>query len=997
MVVFRGLLFSLLALTSTIAVAEVDFQTDIRPLLSDRCFKCHGFDDEKREADLGLHLFEEATRDLGGYQAIKPGDADASEVLHRLISDDPDNVMPPPDANKPKFSEAEVDLIRRWINSGAKFEKHWAFEKPIRPELPQGGESKRHPVDQFLDREIESSEIAVNSEADPYTLVRRLSYDLRGIPPTVAEADAFVSAYEKDRESAWSNLVDAFLDSPAYGQKWAREWLDLARYADSNGYEKDRPRSIWPYRDWVVDALQADMPYDQFTIEQLAGDMLPNPTQAQLIATGFNRNTMLNEEGGIDPLEFRFHAMVDRVATTGSVWMGLTTGCAQCHTHKFDPITHTDYFALFALLNNADEPEMEVEVPELVKTRAELDAKIEALEKEAFKNVKPGAYEAWLEQRKQEAVVWTSLKPLEATSNLPLLEIEDDDAIFASGDFTKRDVYDVKLDLSPHADKNITAIRIEVMPDKRLPAGGPGTAYYEGRSGDFFLSEVKAKADGVPVEFSEASVSFGKLAVGSGKAEGANIFDGDGSTGWSTATQAGKGNELVINLKSPLSGQKTLDLNLLFERHFVAALGKFRVSVTTLEAPVNARANGVPNPHDIPDWLMRKHYLASTPGMKTFQDQIAALEKRKPKLPTTLVFRERPEHNPRVTRRHHRGEYMRAKEEVAPAVPVIFEPIPEGQPQNRLGLARWLVSDRNPLAARVAVNRAWRSFFGTGILETSGDFGYQSNQPSHPELLDWLATEFVANGWSTKSLHRLIVTTEAYRRDSRIESTQLEQDPDNRLLARGPRFRLTGEMLRDGALQSAGLLSLKEGGPGVYPPQPDSVAALAYGKSTWTHSKGEDRYRRSLYTFVKRTAPFAAYLAFDGPTGESCIPRRDRSNTPLQALTLLNDEMFAEAAEAIAHETGLGEGLNPVESSRAPREKIESLFRKILTRPPTERESSDLVDYYKTQIERLGSGDLNAGDILESGEPEKENANEIAALKMVARVLLNVNEFITKG
>jgi hypothetical protein len=986
---FAVLLLGLcLGLPRVAGAQEVSFQRDIRPLLSDRCFKCHGFDDEMREADLGLHLFEEATRDLGGYRAVAPGDSAASELIARLISDDADEVMPPPKSNKPKFSEAEVALMKRWIDQGAKYEQHWAFIKPVASAVPAG---EGHAIDRFLAGPLAASGLEVNERADPYTLIRRLSYDLRGLPPTVAETDAFVAAHSADPVKAWANLVDSFLASPAYGERWARDWLDLARYADSNGYEKDRARSIWPYRDWVVRALNADMPYDQFTIEQLAGDMLPDPTIDQLVATGFHRNTMLNEEGGIDPLEFRYHAMVDRVAATGSVWMGLTTGCAQCHTHKFDPITHTDYFALMALMDNADEPEIEVPVPALEERRTTIRQQMDELEAAAFAGIDEARYQAWLAEQKKTRTPWTALPPLSAKSNMPLLEIEPDHAIFASGDFTKRDVYEITLDLSAAGNEPVTALRLEVLPDPRLPANGPGAAYYEGRKGDFFLSEVTATADGQPVPFADASVSFGKISIGSGAAEGKNIFDGDGSTGWSTATQEGQSNELVIVLASPLTGKTKLDLTLLFERHFVAGLGKFRLSATTAKEGVIANASRFPDPFAATDRELRLAYVRAVPEFEKFRTDYDTLLKSIPAFPTTLVMKERPPQNPRVTKRHHRGEYLSPKEDVAPAVPVVFEPIPEDQAANRLGLAKWLVSDRNPLAARVAANRAWTSFFGRGIVNTLGDYGYQSAQPSHPELLDWLAIELVAKGWSMKTLHRTIVTSAAYQRDSRIDSVQLGNDPDNVLLARGPRFRLTGEMIRDSALHASGLLSTKTGGPGVFPPQTESVVGLSYGGAgDWKVSTGEDRYRRSLYTFAKRTAPYAAYLTFDGPTGESCQPQRDRSNTPLQALTLLNDPMFHEAAEALAKSTGSGEGAKPVD----PGVRLEQLFRRILTRPPTVEEKADFLAFYEAQRVRLDAGDLQAATLLE----DKINPTpETAAWKMVARVLLNLNEAITKG
>lgn len=992
---FWCILVALLVVAKGGALEEVSFSRDIRPLLSDRCFKCHGFDEETKEADLGLHSFSEATRDLGGYRAIVPGDADASELVARIISEDRDEVMPPPTANKPRFSPEEVDLMRRWIEQGAKYEKHWAFVKPVKPAVPQG--NVPHPIDRFLDEAIDKQGLERNEEADPYTLVRRLSFDLRGLPPTPEEIAGFVANYQKDSEEAWKTVVDDFLKSPAYGERWARDWLDLARYADTNGYEKDRPRSIWPYRDWVVRALNEDQPYDQFTIEQIAGDMLTNPTIEQLIATGFHRNTMLNEEGGIDPLEFRYHAMVDRVATTGSVWMGLTTGCAQCHTHKFDPITHTDYFSLMALLNNADELEIAVPDASIAAQQQSVEKQMGDLEKEAREAIDPAKFDAWVANEQKRAVDWIPLEPKTMKSNLPFLEKQEDFSIYSSGDFTKRDVFDLVFDLGDSkSEENITAIRIEAIPDSRLPAGGPGTVYYEGRKGDFFLSEVTVAVDGAPVEFRASSVSFGKIAVGSGSAEGSNVYDGDGSTGWSTATQEGKRNELVLNLKKPIPAKGNLDFQMLFERHFVAALGRFRISVATNENDAVAMGYPFPDFRKASREEKEKAYLRSSPDFADFQKKIAALEKKSPAFPTTLVFQERPTENPRQTYLHHRGEYLSKREEVSPAPPAIFDPIPEDLPKNRLGLAHWLVSDGNPLGARVAVNRAWRAFFGTGIVKTSGDFGYQSELPAHPELLDWLAVSLVEGGWSMKSLHRQIVTSAAYRRDSAISSLQREQDPDNRFLARGPRFRLTGEMIRDAALRSAGLLSSKQGGPGVFPPQPKSVVAMAYGNTAWNVSKGEDRYRRSLYTFAKRTSPFAAYLVFDGPTGESCLPRRDRSNTPLQALTLLNDPMFGEAAVALGMKLG-GDatGLSVVPNRIGSNDRIGELFLRILSRPPTDLERRSIEDYYKKQIARFEAGELNPAAIL--GETGKDPTAEKAAWTMVARVLLNLNEAVTRG
>lgn len=957
--------------------AEVDFARDIRPILSDRCFKCHGFDEEGRKADLGLHTLESAMRD----GAIVPGSPEESLIMERILSDDPDEVMPPPSANKPTLDPEEAELFRKWIAGGARYEEHWAFVSPRENLKDPPTSISGNPVDGFIGEKLEERGWDFAAEADPHTLVRRLYLDLIGLPPTLGEVAAFIGKHRTEPDDAVASLVDQLLDRPEYGERWARLWLDLARYADTNGYEKDRPRSIWPYRDWVINALNDDMPYDQFTIEQLAGDMLPDATLDQKIATGFHRNTMLNEEGGIDPLEFRFHAMVDRVATTGVVWMGLTTGCAQCHTHKFDPITHEDYFSMFALLNNADEPEIEAPSPEIEARRREFLNEMARLEAKMIDEIDTVAFEQWKATELAKTAPWHFLRPVTMESTLPRLSLMEDDSVFASGDFNKRDVYDLIFELD-HLEKPVTAIRIEALPDERLPAGGPGAAYYEGRKGDFFLSEVEAKGDGKPVEFVSATVDFGKIYIGGGKVEGANVFDGNGSSGWSTATREGERHELVIRLKEPLSADR-LDLKMIFERHFVAALGRFRISVTTVDREVRARGGEIPDLTRATEEELKREYIRTAPALKEARKAVEQLKKRVPAVPTTLVMREW-QGDTRKTFRHHRGDYLQPREEVSPRVPEIFEGIPEDQPANRLSFARWLVSESNPLAARVAVNRAWRAFFGRGLVHTAGDFGYQSELPSHPELLDYLAVRFIDGGWSLKKLHCLIATSRTYRQDATITPRLLAEDPKNIYLARGPRFRLDGEMIRDAALRSSGLLTQKVGGPSVYPPQPASVSEAAYGKPKWNASGGGERYRRSLYTFAKRTAPFAAYLSFDGPTGESCLARRERSNTPLQALTLLNDRMFTEAAVAIGLEVS---GLPPGDAA-------DQLFRRILTRPPSRSESDQLIEFYYSQLSRIGAGDLDVTRILEGKNSTNISA---AAWSMVARALYNLDEAVTKG
>lgn len=975
----------------------ISFNRDVRPILAAKCFACHGPDEQQREADLRLDVREDALAS----EAFVPGKADDSELIRRLFSDDADERMPP--EGEDQLNAKEKAILREWIATGGNYEQHWAFIPPQRPEPPQVTmvDWPRNGIDHFVLARLEREGLTPSQPADRYTLCRRVYLDLIGLPPTPEEADAFVNDQDP---AAYEKLVDRLLKSEQYGERWARLWLDLARYSDTNGYEKDRPRSIWPYRDWVIQALNADMPFDQFTIEQIAGDMLPDATMAQRIATGFHRNTMLNEEGGIDPLEYRFYAMVDRVATTGTVWLGLTTGCSQCHSHKYDPISQTDYYRVMALLNNADEPDLIVPDPATTERRQKIEEQIAALEA-ALPNKFPPlkgsgtaeelrtaaieqAFANWVGREAKASVRWAVVKPHYLATNLPKLEVLEDGSIFSTGDVTKRDVFTLRFKV----EEPITALRLEALPDDRLPAGGPGRAYYEGRKGDFFLSEVTARVGEKPIEFSNASHTFGKIAVGSGNANATNVFDGEGSTGWSTATREGEPHRLVLNLAEPLAAPCELEIEMLFERHFVASLGRFRFSTTTAAGEVKANtmpvdlqnllANSPDTWKDDQRQMLMKQFLRTAPELAEARKEIEKLHDQLPSLPTTMVMKERPIDNPRKTFRHHRGEFLNPREEVDPAVFAILPQLDGDQPANRLSFARWLVSQKNPLVGRVTVNRAWRALFGNGLMRTSGDFGTQSIPPTHPELLDWLACEFVAQGWSMKKLHRLLVTSATYQQRCEVPRELFERDPENRLLARGPRFRLDAEVVRDSLLKASGLLSPKIGGPSVFPPQPASVTALAYGGTPWKVSEGEDRYRRSLYTFSKRTAPFAAYTVFDGPTGENCVPRRHRSSTPLQALTLLNDEMYVEMARKVAEAA----------TEKPSDQRLSFIFRRFVTRPPSPKELELLRSFQQEQRKRFQAGELDAKKIGTKDSTTPEAASWI----MVARAVMNLDEVIVR-
>ena len=706
---------------------------------------------------------------------------------------------------------------------------------------------------------------------------------------------------------------------------------------------------------------------------------------------------MLNEEGGIDPLQFRHEAVVDRVATTGAVWLGLTTGCAQCHTHKYDPVTHEDYYRLFALLNNADNVTATVPDPAVDAKRADLEAEIAGLEA-ALPARFPGgeaafdaAFADWLDSQKAAAVDWTVAVPVKAVTNSPKLRPQPDGSLLSVGDITKRDVFDLTFDLgSLNLPGPITAVRIEAIPDDRLPAGGPGRVFYEGREGAFSLSELTATRDGEPAPFAAASATT--TAGGQPK----NVFDGDSTSAWGLGDEVGSEGRLVAAFAEPVPAAGALDLSMLHERHYAASLGRFRVSFTSDPAALAS-----PLPHDLEAALsngeldpatraeLRRQFARLAPELEDARKEIAELRGSVPDRVRTLSFAERPADFPRPTHIHHRGEYTSPREAVTGAVPAFLPQLDPAEPADRLALARWLVSEDNPLVARVAVNRAWAAFFGRGLVENPADFGTQAAPPTHPALLDWLAVEYrdgsPADGdeWDTKRLHRLIVTSATYRQRSAATDSLRETDPGNALLARGPRHRLEAELVRDAALAASGLLVERIGGEPVMPPQPDSVTALAYGGFQWTPAVGADRFRRGVYTFSKRTAPFAAFAVFDAPSGELCTADRGRSNTPLQALTLLNDAMFVEYARALAARVAADAG--------GPGERAETLFRTALTRRPTAAERDAIVSFAAAQRDRLDASDLDAARITH-GPPDAD----LAAWTLAARAVLNLDEAVSK-
>ncbi|MFN3242887.1 MAG: PSD1 and planctomycete cytochrome C domain-containing protein [Planctomycetota bacterium] len=957
--------------TAIAAQAAPGYSRDVRPILSEKCFACHGPDEAGREADLRL--------DVAGHGRTR-------ELIQRITATERSEVMPPPHSGK-TLSKAEIATLTEWVEAGTPYETHWAFVRPERVEVADGADAGASAIDRLVRARQREHGLQPAPEADRVTLARRLYLDLTGLPPTPAQADAFV----QDRApGAYERLVDELIASPHYAERQARRWLDLARYADSNGYEKDRPRSIWPYRDWVIRAFEARMPFDEFVVRQLAGDMLPDATAEDRIATGFHRNTMLNEEGGIDPLEFRFHALTDRVATTGSVFLGLTIGCAQCHTHKYDPITHREYFGLMAYFDDADEPDLLV--PDaaadrrLAANRDQARRQLDALWRSWPEDAEPRdrRFAQWLGERRAQAAAWTPAPVARASSNLPTLTTDRDHpgVVVATGDTSKHDTYD--LALAPLA-TTVTAIRIEALPDDALPAGGPGLTYYEGRKGDFFLSEFVAHVDEGDgrrrAKVARASESFAKNQYGSHPANAAAAIDGDLQTGWSTHTRNGERHVAVFVLAAPIPAGAGVTLELHFGRHFASSLGRLRISVTDRDGGADAMAlafdddGAVEALLHVPDGeldeaqrrQLRDAFLLEAAEVAEGAGKVRRL-RRRVEHASTLVMQERPAARGRVTRRHHRGEFLQPKEPVEPMLPAALGATQ--RPRNRLELARWLVSRDNPLAGRVVVNREWAAFFGRGLVATPGDFGAQGAAPSHPVLLDWLAVDLIEGGWNLQRLHRQIVTSATYRQSARAAAGQLACDPDNRWLARAPRLRLDAEVVRDAALVASGKLSETRFGRPVRPPQPKDVTEIAFGRPGWRADRGEARFRRSIYTFQKRTAPFAFYATFDAPSGESCLVQRQRSRTPLQVLSLLNDPMMVELHEAF------GQAL----AARAQRDGVGAAlvhaFRRVCTRAPEDAELDRLRAFFDRQLERT---------------------DQKTAWAAVARALLCLEEAVTRS
>jgi hypothetical protein len=1027
----------------------IDFVRDIQPIFEQRCVECHG----ATKARGSLRLDVRASVFRGGMTgpSVIPGDSEHSVLLRRILGLDGEDRMP---LDEDPLPDAQVALIKRWIDEGAAWPEapgeaatgtgpveavHWAYNKPRRPDAPAVRDTHwpRTDIDRFILARLDREGLQPSPEASREALIRRVSLDLTGLPPTLEQVDAFVA---DTRPDAYERLVDALFASPHYGERWARPWLDLARYGDSHGYEKDRLRTMWKYRDWVIDALNADMPFDTFTIEQIAGDMLPGATDAQRVATGFHRNTLLNQEGGIDVEEARWETLVDRVNTTGTVWLGSTVACAQCHNHKYDPISQRDYYRMLAFFDNVEysvggqtggdrwihEPQLDLPTPEQAARRTELQAELDGVRTQ-LEDDSPGARAAQAEWERAVSgaeSTWNTLPPLRASAaHGTLLTITGDDSVVASGPAPIEEQYTVVVQLPGWP---VTGIRLETLPDPSLPQGGPGRDYY----GNFVLTgfTVEAPTAAGPVQFGDAAADdniWGNHVKQLLQPYETVQQGRDLPPGWAidaTRDEQRLRRQAVFVPAEPLKTNPGARLIVRLSFRGTAAsqaIGRFRLSVTSdpeplfaVSVPARTRAAiDVPagSRSDAQRAAVASQFRATAPALAPLRGRIKELERAIADLGiiSAMVMKERPSHERPWTYFRERGSFLAPGEKVYAGTPAILPALPDDVMPNRLGLAHWLVHPDNPLTARVTVNRAWEQFFGIALVETSEDFGTQAPEPSHPELLDWLATEFVRLGWSQKALHRLIVTSATYRQAAAVSPALLDRDPANRLLARGPRFRMEAEMIRDTALAASGLLSRKVGGPSVFPPQPEGIWDNPYSDEKWVTSTGDDRYRRALYTFIRRTSPYPSLITFDATSREFCTVRRVRTNTPLQALVTMNDEAFFESARALA-----GRMLSEVavsvqtalvvadlggsnDAADLVRTRAAHGFRLVTSRKPTDAEVERIVQAFTAQLDEFRRTPENARLVAGDGASGADAA-ERAAWTMVANALLNLDEAVTK-
>ncbi len=1038
------------------ATDAVDFNRDIRPLLSDRCYLCHGPDEAARQADLRLDSFSEATK-----SAIVPGDAGASELIARVTSADAEQVMPPGDSHKARLTEPQVELFRQWINQGAKYEQHWAYTPPRKAPLPiamttqvadhatdktNSANDNRNPVDAFVEAKLRAEGLNLAPPAERLTLLRRLTLDLTGLPPTPEEGHAYLDDLSAE---ATQRVVTRLLNSPAYGEHMARYWLDAARYADSNGYQYDFARQQWAWRDWVIDAFNRNLPFDQFTVEQLAGDLLPNASDQQRLATGFNRNHPITVEGGIIDEEYRTEYVIDRVVTTGAVWMGATLICSRCHDHKYDPTTQREFYQFFDFFNQLPEkgmqgfaPQANIASPLQVAGIAQAETNVAELKRQFL-----AEYDRWQTEQPSHtkdassadnSPLWLVPQPIrQLSSGGAQLNWEEDNSIFVEikakpTEVPKQDVYELLYEIP--VGQAVALIRLEALKDKRLPGGGTSLS----SNSNFVLTEISAELDSSSAATKDTKDSKGTAATAADSSNSQATFQAlkfsEASADYSqrnypvAAAIDGKhdksgwavdGNEHTLRanrtalfaLEVPLvktSAPQRLRIKLHFQSPFDQhALGKFRISLAAdrnllVSDDVNAALALAPENRTPEQQLSVARHVASTRGSAELKQSVATLSAAQQRLdelrkaiPPTMIMQDQPQ--PRESFILVRGEYDKPSGKVSANTPSYLPPLDESLPRNRLGLARWLVAPSNPLTSRVTVNRLWQQFFGIGLVDTPEDFGLQGNPPSHPELLDWLAVDFIESGWNHHHVIRTIVLSKTYQQSSVITTEAFARDPHNRLLARGPRMRLDAEAIRDSALAASGLLTRTIGGPSTFPYHPAGLWLEVNNRpgysSPYEQDHGANLYRRSLYTFGKRTVPAPSMSVFDAPDREVCQVRRSRTNTPLQAFVLLHDPQFVESARKLAERM-----LHHAPGSLP--DQLTYGFMLCLGRPPTPAEVQVANESYAADLQHFNQYPELAKSLLQVGESLSDTSlpmQELAAMTNIARLLMNLSEFVTKG
>ena len=1031
---FIILLLSITHQGSQLNAEEINFSKQILPLLSNNCFECHGPDKAERKAGLRLDTHEGAKMELkSGFSALVPGESSESEMYMRIISDDPEEVMPPPEFGK-NLTDDQKELIKKWIESGGEWGKHWSFEKPVKEVLPPISNHDWKPknsIDSFIHSKLKAEGMQPEEEASKETLIRRLTLDLTGLPPKIKEIDQFLS---DDSDDAYEKLVDRLLQSPRYGENMARIWLDAARYADTHGLHLDNERSIWPYRNWVINSFNKNQRFDHFTIEQIAGDLMPEPSIQQKVATGFNRCNVTTGEGGSIDAEYYVRYAVERVETTSTVWLGLTAGCASCHDHKFDPLSQKEFYQLFSYFYSLTEKAMDgnkLLPPPSMKAPSELQVseigflkeKIKSTQAEIPKLTKtvsytdPNAGQELVNFGSSSDKVWiedalpAGAKPQgdEGDKSWNFVKKSDENPVLSGETSTTR----TATGLSQHYFEGANPPLIVTEGDSLFahvyidPKNPPETIQLQFRTNDWNHRAFWGANKGHSIDGKTDHTNFpmgelpekGKWVRLEVSAKTVELSPGSKVEGWAFTQFGGKVHWDKAGITSRMLSEQQLSSLNLWEQ--------FQRKHPQSDTPKNVldaiKIDSEKRNEDQKNIILTHYYKNVNTETKAIyastlkkeseaKNRLHSLEKS---IPSTLIMEDRKE--PRQAYVLERGEYTQQREKVNPGVPEWIAPQIDGAPPNRLGLAKWLVSPEQPLTSRVTVNRFWQQLFGTGLVETSEDFGLQGSQPSHPKLLDWLAVNFVESGWNVKKMIKLIAMSSTYRQSSRVDPDKLEKDPKNLLLSRGPRHRLDAESIRDQALAISGLLVKDIGGKSVKPYQPAGLwKPVGFGgsnTSTFKQDSGSALYRRSMYTFWKRTAHPPSMAIFDAPNRETCSVRRARTNTPLQALVLMNDVQFFEAARKFAEKV-IREG------GKELNDKLNYAFRSTLSRKPTTTETDSILNLYREHLEEFSKNQDTVKDLLGTGEStvdSKLDQSQLASWTMITHLILNLSETVTKG